>query len=202
MKSLETSESVFETKSPPTRQKSDLIRIYAGGFLSFFYNRFLGKFPSRLIRKAFLQNYLGRFGAGSTVQMDVRFLNGRKVFFGERNVINFGCLFDGRKFAIRTGNDVSIGPEATLLTLGHDPHSNDFKEGVGGEIRIVNHVWIAFGSIILPGVSIGDGAVVAAGSVVTRDVPSGSIVAGSPAREIARRQGSLDYRLDYAPFLM
>lgn len=134
--------------------------------------------------------------------MDVRFLNGRKVFLGERNIINFGCLLDGRQFAIHTGSDVSIGPEATLLTLGHDPHSDDFSLGTGGDIKIGNHVWIAYRAIILPGVSIGDGAVVAAGSIVTKDVEPFTIVAGSPAREIGRRQGAINYKLSYNPFLL
>lgn len=141
-------------------------------------------------------------GKCTSVQMDVRFLNGRKVFLGENNVINFGCLLDGRHYAIRTGNNVSIGPEATLLTLGHDPHAEDFTTGVGGEIVIGDHVWIAYGAIILPGVTIGDGAVVAAGAVVSRDVEPYTIVAGSPAKVVKKRNITASYTLDYDPFLL
>jgi maltose O-acetyltransferase len=48
--------------------------------------------------------------------MGCRFLNGRKVFLGERNVVNFGCLFDGRRFRIETGDDVSIGRDAAITS--------------------------------------------------------------------------------------
>ncbi len=133
--------------------------------------------------------------------MDCRFLNGRKVHLGERNVINFGCLLDGRKFQIRTGHDVSIGPNATILTLGHDPQSPTFADR-GGDVVIGNRVWIGYGALILPGLKIGDGAVVGAGAVVTKDVEAFAIVAGSPARKIGERSKDLNYRLNFDPPLL
>lgn len=120
---------------------------------------------------------------------------------GKRNVINFGCLFDGRKFHIKTGDDVSIGPEATILTLGHDPQSPDFADR-GGDVTIGDRVWIAYRVIILPGTTIGDGAVVGAGAVVTKHVEPYSIVAGNPARKIGERSKDLGYQLNYAPWLL
>ena len=137
---------------------------------------------------------------GTAVQLNCRFLNGRKIFLGERNVINFGCLFDGRKYSIRTGDDVSIGPEAAILTLGHDPQSLEFADR-GGDVVIGNHVWIGYRAIILPGIRIGDGAVIGAGSVVTKDVEPFVIVAGNPARPIGQRNQNVSYRLNYDPFL-
>lgn len=125
-------------------------------------------------------------GAKSGVQMGCRFLNGRKVFLGERNVVNFGCLFDGRKFSIRTGSNVSIGPEATILTLGHDPRSAIFEDR-GGDVVIGDRVWIGYRAIVLPGVSIGEGAVIGAGAVVAKDVEPYAIVVGNPARKIGER---------------
>jgi acetyltransferase-like isoleucine patch superfamily enzyme len=139
------------------------------------------------------------------VQMGCRFLNGRKVFLGERNVINFGCLLDGRKFSIRTGSNVSIGPEATILTLGHDPRSATFEDR-GGDVVIGDRVWIGYRAIILPGVTIGEGAVVRAGAVVTKNVEPYTIVAGNPDRAVGRRKqvsGTNDfaYELKYRPWL-
>jgi len=139
-------------------------------------------------------------GEGTCVQLNCRFLNGRKVCLGRRNVINFGCLFDGRQYGIHTGDDVSIGPEATILTLGHDPQSPAFGLK-GGEVTIGNHVWIGYRAIVLPGLSIGDGVVVGAGAVVTRDVAPFSIVAGNPARKIGERCRDLVFQLEYAPWL-
>jgi maltose O-acetyltransferase len=175
-------------------------RLLVGSLLSFLYNNLISHVPSRTIRKAYLRWYLGGFGAGTSVQMTCRFLNGRKVFLGERNVINYGCVFDGRRYSVRTGNDVSIGPEAAILTLGHDPQSSDFADK-GGEVRIGDRVWIAYRAIILPGIEIGEGAVVAAGSVVTRDVAPFSIVAGVPARPVGARAQNLAYSLYCAPFV-
>ena len=136
------------------------MRLFVGTLLSWFYNNLLTFFPSRLVRNTFLKFYVRSLGAKSNVQMRCRFLNGRKVTFGERNVVNFGCLFDGRIHPIEVGNDVSIGPEAVILTLGHDPQSPTF-ENKGGPVRIGRRVWIGCRAMILPGVTIGEGAVVA-----------------------------------------
>ena len=176
-------------------------RVIIGGLAAYCYNAVVGKIPSRLIRNGWLRMYLSGFGAGTSVQCGCRFLNGRGVHFGKRNIINFGCLFDGRKFDIRTGNDVSIGPEAAILTLGHDPQSADFVDR-GGDVVIGNRVWIAYRAIVLPGITIGDGAVVGAGAVVTKNVEPYAIVVGNPARKIGERNKDLDYNLKYAPWLL
>lgn len=176
-------------------------RLIAGSFLSFSYSSIVGNLPSRSIRKAYLKAYLASLGKGSSVQMGCRFLNGRKVYIGDRNVINFDCLFDGRHYKIQTGNDVSIGPEATILTLGHDPHSPNFANR-GGDVIIGSYVWISYRAIVLPGVTIGEGAVVGAGAVVTKDVEPYTIVAGNPARVINKRSSSLSYTLNYDPWLL
>ena len=150
---------------------------------------------------AYLRAYLRNVGQGTGVQMGCRFLNGRKVHIGERSVINFECLLDGRRHHIRIGDDVSIGPRASILTLGHDAKSPEFATQ-GGDVLIGDRVWIAYGALILPDLSIGEGAVVAAGAVVTKSVEPYSIVAGNPARVIGERPRSLCYRLDYFPFLL
>ena len=168
--------------------------------LTYFYNHWLTHVPSRRVRNAFLQRFLGSVGRGTSFQMDCRFFHGSNVYLGERNVINFGCLFDGRVYPIRIGNDVSIGPEAVILSMGHDPQSPDFSS-TGGEVTIGDHVWIAARAMILPGVTIGDGAVVAAGAIVTKDVDPYTIVAGVPARPVGKRNGDLTYKLSYAPKL-
>jgi acetyltransferase-like isoleucine patch superfamily enzyme len=176
-------------------------RSFLGGLIAFFYNCWVGRIPSRTLRGLFLRAWLGGFGQGSGVQMSCRIQNGRKIFLGQRNVINWGCVLDGRKFSIRIGNDVSIGPEATILTLGHDPQSPDLADA-GGDVVIGDRVWIAYRAIILPGVTIGEGAVVAAGAVVTKDVAPFTIVAGVPARPVGERNRDLRYQLNYHPFLL
>jgi acetyltransferase-like isoleucine patch superfamily enzyme len=175
--------------------------LIIGSAAAFAYNGFVGNIPSRTLRNGWLRIYLADFGSGTSVQSGCKFLNGRKIHLGKRNVINFGCLFDGRKFHIKTGDDVSIGPEAAILTLGHDPQSPDFSDR-GGDVIIGNRVWIAFRAVVLPGISIGDGAVVGAGAVVTKNVEPYAIVAGNPARKIGERSRDLRYELNYSPWLL
>ena len=176
-------------------------RLFAGTVAAFAYNTIVGRLPSRTLRHAYLRLWLGRFGRGSGVQIGCRFLNGRKVCLGANSVINFGTLIDGRHYPVTIGANVSIGPEAAILTLGHDPQSPAFADR-GGEVRIGDRAWIAYRAIVLPGVVIGEGAVVAAGAVVTADVPPYAIVAGNPARQVGTRNRALDYRLDFRPWLI
>lgn len=177
------------------------IRLLVGSVLSFIYNDCVGALPSRKLRLLYLRAYLARCGKGTSVQMRCRFLNAQKIYVGDRNVLNFGCLFDGRRYPIRIGNDVSIGPEAAILTLGHDPQSPDFADR-GGEVVIGDKAWICFRAIVLPGVKIGEGAVVAAGAVVSRDVEPYAIVAGSPARVVGARTKDLRYECSFTPWLV
>jgi acetyltransferase-like isoleucine patch superfamily enzyme len=175
-------------------------RVFAGSTLAYLYNDWLANLPSRRIRRLYLSRWFASYGAGANVQMGCRFLNGRKIFLGERSVINFGCLLDGRKYTIRIGSDVSIGPDASLLTLGHDPQSPEFEDK-GADIQIGDRAWIGYGAIVLPGVSIGEGAVVGAGAVVTRNVEPWTIVAGNPARKVNDRQ-DCQYKLNFRPWLV
>jgi acetyltransferase-like isoleucine patch superfamily enzyme len=177
------------------------LRLYAAAWLGYLYNDFVGHFPSRKLRSAYLRFWLNSIGDGCYVQMHCRFLHGPGLKFGQRCVINHGTFLDGRRFPILLGNDVSIGPEAAILTLGHDPQSPDFHDR-GGPVMVGDRAWIGFRAVVLPGVKIGEGAVVGAGSVVTRDVPSYTIVAGNPARAIGTRFQSLRYHLSYKPFLL
>lgn len=176
------------------------IRPIAGAMLGYLYHAWIGRFPSRWLRESYLKLTLGEWGKGSGIQLGCRFLNLRKVHLGKRNVINFGCLLDGRKFEIRIGDDVSIGPEAGILTLGHDPQSPNFEDR-GGAVVIGDRVWIGYRAMILPGVTIGEGAVVGAGAVVTKDVEAYTIVGGNPAKKIGVRSEELSYELNFRPWL-
>lgn len=173
-------------------------RVLAGSLCALTYNEVLSRLPSRRLRNLYLRRWLGGYGEKSGVQMGCRFLNGRKIHLGKRNVINFGCLLDGRHHSIHTGNDVSIGPYASILTLGHDPQSPDFACR-GGNVFIGDRAWIGYGALVLPGITVGEGAVVGAGAVVTKDVDSYTIVAGNPARKIGERSCNLTYDLNYCP---
>ena len=178
-----------------------VFKVLLGSLLAYSYNSIISFLPSRFIRCLYLRLYLARYGDGTGVQIGCRFLNGRKIYLGDRNVINFGSTMDGRHYEIHIGNDVSIGPEAVILTLGHDPQSPDFADK-GGDVIIGDKVWICYRAIILPGVRVGEGAVVAAGAIVTRNVEPYTIVAGSPANVIGHRAPELRYTCNYHPWLV
>ena len=88
---------------------------------------------------------------------------------------------------IMIGKNVCIGEDVRLITGSHDVTSPHFNL-VTRPITINDNVWIATGAIVLPGVTIGEGAVVGAGSVVTKDVEPWTVVAGNPAKFIKKRE--------------
>ena len=110
---------------------------------------------------------------------------GKDVFIGEDLIISDN-LYDKNVFI---GNRASIAPRVTLVTSSGpnlsriEPYVNMVN---GGKIRIEHDAWIGAGAIILPNVTIGEGAVVGAGAVVIKDVPPYTVVAGVPAKEIKK----------------
>lgn len=107
--------------------------------------------------------------------------NGLGLEFGERVFINQNCTFLDYA-GIRLGNRVMIGPKATFITVGH-PVDPEERRGwlTGGPIDVADNVWIGAGAMILPGVSIGRDAVIAAGAIVADDVPPATLVTGAKA---------------------
>jgi maltose O-acetyltransferase len=137
-----------------------------------------------------------RVAPGSFIFMDA-WLDTRGFFeMGRDSVINQKCRLDNRG-GINIGNSVSISAEVCILTADHDLQSSEFS-GRTSPVVIGDHVFIGTRAMILPGVTIGRGAAVAAGAVVTRDVEPFAIVAGVPARPIGRRPEDLRYRSSYA----
>lgn len=103
------------------------------------------------------------------------------------------CMFLDVNY-INIGNNVMFGPRVNLYTAGHpiDPLIRNEQLEYGAPINIKDNVWIGGNVTVLPGITIGKNAVVAAGSVVTKDVPEDSIVGGNPAKHI-RDIDSKDY---------
>ncbi|HEY4214082.1 MAG TPA: sugar O-acetyltransferase [Steroidobacteraceae bacterium] len=112
--------------------------------------------------------------------------NGLNLEFGERVFINQNCTFLDYA-GIRLGDGVMVAPQVTFITVGHpvDPEPRHVHL-TGGQIEIGENVWIGAGATILPGVTIGRDAVIAAGAIVVDDVPAASLVAG-PKATVRRR---------------
>jgi acetyltransferase-like isoleucine patch superfamily enzyme len=107
--------------------------------------------------------------------------HGLRLDLAERVFINQNCTFLDYA-GIRLGERVMIGPKATFITVGH-PVDPEERRGwlSGGPIDVAENVWIGAGATILPGVTIGRDAVIAAGAVVADDVPPASLVTGAKA---------------------
>ncbi len=124
----------------------------------------------------------------------------RGLTVGSRTFIGSGVVLMLHA-KITIGNNVAINDNVQLLTGSHMPCDTDWLM-FGKPIVIGDYAWIASNAIVLPGISIGKGSVVGAGSVVTKDVPSYSVVGGNPAKIIGQRNPKLSYSpVDFsAPF--
>ena len=141
-----------------------------------------------------IKSYIARYifaciGNCVNIRPNIKFVDGKKIYIGNNSGIGErSFLQDLGK--IHIGDNVLMGPEVMIFTANHK-----IKNGINineqsyiiNNVNIGNDVWIGARAIILPGINISDGAVIGAGSVVTKDVPSNSIVAGNPAKVIRQR---------------
>ena len=130
----------------------------------------------------------------ATIQGGVRFFHVGRLAVGAGSLINRGVYLDNRA-GIAIGSNVSIAHDARLYTMGHDVHDAAFATK-GQPLRIGDHAVVFAGAMLMPGVQLGRGAVVMAGSVVTKSVPAMRIVGGNPAVDIGPREGEPAYALD------
>ena len=144
----------------------------------------------RLLAKRFAQ-----VGEGATVRPPFHCDYGYNIRLGDGVFLNFGCVVLD-VVGVTIGDGTQIGPGVQLLTADHPKDARRRAAGLefGRPICIGRNVWIGGGAIVLPGIRIGDGAVVGAGSIVTRDVPAEATVVGNPARALrdGRRSTAVD----------
>lgn len=110
---------------------------------------------------------------------------GKNINIGKRVFINSGCRFQDQG-GITIGDDALIGHNVVLATLNHAIDAENRKDMIPAPIVIGKNVWIGANATVLPGVTIGDNSIIAAGAVVTNDVPENTIVGGVPARAIKK----------------
>lgn len=108
---------------------------------------------------------------------------GKNITIGKDVFINSGCHFQDQG-GIEIGNGCLIGHNVVLATINHDLYPENNRVNHYAPIKLGKSVWVGSNSTILPGVTVGDWAVIAAGAVVTRDVPPLTIVGGVPAKVI------------------
>ena len=108
---------------------------------------------------------------------------GRYISIGKNVFINHACSFLDMG-GITIGDNVLIGPKVNLVSENHPIDPTQRKSLIGKPIIIKNNAWLGAGATILPGITVGENSIVAAGAIVTKDVPDNTIVAGNPAKPI------------------
>ena len=154
----------------------------------------IGKLPGHSVRRALYSWLYGfSFPSTSVIYGGAEIRNCGALKIGENTVIGHHAILDARR-GIELGRNVNLSTGVWIWTEQHDPQDPDFAI-VGGKVVIEDYAWISCRAVILPGVRIGTGCVVAAGAVVAKDMPPWSIVGGVPAAVIGERNRDLRYEL-------
>ncbi len=150
------------------------------------YNAALG--ASAQARHALLSERFGSVGRNVVIRPPFHCDYGYNIHLEDGVFLNYDCVILD-VVDVHIGQGTQIGPAVQIYTADHprDPDTRRSGAEFGRPVRIGRNVWIGGGAILLPGVTVGDDALIGAGSVVTRDVPAGATVAGNPARVVAKR---------------
>jgi acetyltransferase-like isoleucine patch superfamily enzyme len=168
---------------------------------SFYGIVLIGKLPGHSVRRALYRWCYGfSFPMSSVLYGGAEIRNCRGLKIGENTCIGHHAVLDARG-GLEFGRNVNVGSGVWIWTEEHDPNDPDFAV-VGGKVVIEDYAWLASRATILPKVRIGEGCVVAAGAVVTKDMPAWSIVGGVPATVIGQRNRNMRYQLGgYIPVI-
>lgn len=165
--------------------------------LKVYFLHCIGYVPSHHVRRFFYRLAGVKIGNGSAIHTGARFYNPANIQIGKDTIIGEFVVLDGREKLV-IGDHVDIASEVMIYNSMHDIEDDNFK-AISKEVIIGDYVFIGPRVIILPGVKIGKGGVVAAGAVVTKDVPEFQVVAGIPAEIIRERKNKdLHYKLGRA----
>lgn len=159
--------------------------------------RLVGLVPSHCFRR-FCYRLAGmKIGRGSAIHVGANFFQPKNIVIGEDTVIGYRVFMDGRA-PITIGSHVDIASEVMIYNSQHDIDHPGFC-AVEKPVMIGDYVFVGPRAMILPGVTVGRGAVVAGGAVVTKDIPAGWVVGGVPAVKIRERKiKDFNYRLGRA----
>lgn len=167
--------------------------------LVLFGNTVWNKLPSRYLRKWFYQILGAKMGKRTFPCRRVEILLPRGLKLGEGVAVGWFAELDARG-GIIVDHDTNLSSHVKLITGSHDINDPNFTADFL-PIHVGHHVWIGTGATVLQGVKIGDGAIIAAGAVVTSDVPPYEVWGGVPAKRIAKREDNLSYQIGKTTFL-
>ncbi|HEX3029888.1 MAG TPA: DapH/DapD/GlmU-related protein [Clostridia bacterium] len=144
---------------------------------------------SKFIRRLFCKGIFKEIGKNVNIEHGAFFASGRDIEIGDNSGLGINCRVSG---PLKIGRDVMMGPDVMIYTQGHNFSRTDIPMNRQGNtekrpVEIGDDVWIGARAVLLPGVKVGDGAVIAAGAIVTKEVAPYTIVGGNPARVIKSR---------------
>lgn len=178
------------------QEKVNPIKAYVNGLIR-FYIFICSRIYSHAIRNLVYRHVLlMNLGREVAIYYDCEIRSPQNITIGDGSIIGDHVILDGRN-GITIGSNVNFSSYVSIWTEQHDHRDPWFRCGTQKKnpVKIGNRAWIGPNTIILHSVNIGEGAVVAAGAVVTKDVPPFSIVAGVPAKIIGERNKDLRYEL-------
>ncbi len=181
---------IASSRQEPPPHSVKLARFLGGAL----FNLIVTHLPGHWLRQLWLRRLGARIGPGTILFRGVTVFGAEHLTLGRRVQVGFRVVLDARG-AITVADDVNISSDVQLISARHEVHSSDF-ERVVAPIVIEGHAWVATRAIALAGVSVGRGAVTAAGAVAARDIPPSVIAAGVPAAVVGERRSDLSYRLD------
>lgn len=173
------------------------IKPFVAG-LYYLVFEFIMWIPFWCIRNLWLTLNLNYLGKKTYIMRKVEFMSPSKISIGEDCVVNKYSLLDGR-VGLQIADHVDIAKGCEIWTCTHLPNNNNHAT-ICKTVIIEDHVWIGAHVTIMPGVHIGRGAIIGTKSVVTKDIPPLSIVAGVPSKIIGIRNNSLTYELNFSPW--
>ena len=144
--------------------------------------------PAKKLRAFWAKKIVTECGNNVNIERFASFTPGLRI--GDNSGVGINCEMNG---SVTIGKDVMMGPEVVVYTMGHRHDRTDIPMMFQGmddvsPVVIGNDVWIGRRAIILPGVTIGDGCIIGAGAVVSKNIPPYSIAVGVPARVVKRRK--------------
>jgi acetyltransferase-like isoleucine patch superfamily enzyme len=179
-----------------------LIRLVRSGVLpdpDYFLNHVVNRIPLAGARMRLYAALGVQFDdvSSTNISLGVDMWLGTRLTMGARSTIGQRCYIDARG-GIRIDSNVSVAREAALLTATHIPDAPNFAGRVL-PIHLHQRCWIGLRALVMPGVNIGEGAIVGAGALVTSDVDPYTIVSGVPAKVLRKRRGPMSYELGWRP---
>ena len=160
-------------------------------------NHVINRIPDLKTRMKAYRRLGIKIGVDSTILMSTEMHRAEDMVIGNNTIINQHCLLDGRG-GLRIGSNVNISSHVLLIAGSHDIQDGIGFSGSIKPITVEDYVWLCTRCTVLAGVTVGKGAVIAAGAVVTKTVEPYAVMAGVPAKKIGERNPELIYNLVYS----